>query len=160
MERNLSLIKKDYDIFGLLFIGDGTNIYRIPIFNISVSRNNPPVAVLELVDFEGHLADGGRKDGSFICTIFLEHINKFDHHKLITAFFMFDGASNVQLGGELLKTHYPKVSVMCGVEHTVPLFFTDVSKIPVVNQMIKGNIQLIWFWHISQTSFYIEIKII
>ena len=25
---------------------------------------------------------------------------------------------------------------MCGVEHTVSLFFNDVSKIPVVNQMI------------------------
>ena len=49
---------------------------------------------------------------------------------------MFDGASNLQLGGEILKIIYPKVSVMRGVEHTVSLFLNDVSEIPVVNQMI------------------------
>ena len=52
---------------------------------------------------------------------------------------MFDGASNVQLAGKLLKTHYPNISVMCGVENTVSLFFNDVSKIPVVNQTITAH---------------------
>ena len=52
---------------------------------------------------------------------------------------MFDGASNVQLAGELLKTEYTKVSVMRGVEHTVSLFFNDVSKIPVLNEMITSH---------------------
>ena len=52
---------------------------------------------------------------------------------------MFYGASNVQLAGELLKIYYPKISVMRGVEHTVSLFFNDVSKIPVVNQMITAH---------------------
>ena len=47
---------------------------------------------------------------------------------------MFDGASNVELGGHLLIIHYPKISVVRGVEHTVSLFFDDVSKIPVLNQ--------------------------
>ena len=37
MERNLSLIKKESDIFGLLFLGDGENISRIPLLNILVS---------------------------------------------------------------------------------------------------------------------------
>ena len=52
---------------------------------------------------------------------------------------MFDGASNLQLAGDLLKIYYPKVSVMRGVEHTVLLFFNDVSKIPVVNQKITAH---------------------
>ena len=52
---------------------------------------------------------------------------------------MFDGASNVQLAGELLKIHYPNISVMRGVEHTIYLFINDVSKIPVVNQMITDH---------------------
>ena len=38
MERNLILIHKEYDIFGLLFLGDGTAIYRVPLLNILVSR--------------------------------------------------------------------------------------------------------------------------
>ena len=38
MERNLSLIKKESDIFGSLFLGDGAKISRIPLLNILVSR--------------------------------------------------------------------------------------------------------------------------
>ena len=52
---------------------------------------------------------------------------------------MFDGYLNFQLAGELLKIHYPKVSVMCGVEHIVSLFFNNVSKILVLNQMITAH---------------------
>ena len=52
---------------------------------------------------------------------------------------MFDGVSNVHLAGELLKIHNPKIIVMRGVEHTVPLFFNDVSKILVGNQMITDH---------------------
>ena len=37
MERNSSLIKKESDIFGLSFLGDGDNISRIPLLNILVS---------------------------------------------------------------------------------------------------------------------------
>ena len=52
---------------------------------------------------------------------------------------MFDGAYNVQLGGKLLKVHYPKLTVMRGFEHTVSLFFNEVSKIPISNQMISAH---------------------
>ena len=142
IERNLSLTRKESDIFELLFLGDGDTIYIIPILNILVSGKNLPVSVLELVDLQGHLEDGGKKDGSFICTRFLEPIIKTDPHKSITYVFMFDGASGVQLAGELLKIHYPKVSVMRGVEHTVSLFFNDVFKIPVLNQMITAHKQI------------------
>ena len=51
---------------------------------------------------------------------------------------MLDGASNVQLAGRLLKVYYPKLTVMCGVEQTVSLFFNDISKILIVNQMISA----------------------
>ena len=52
---------------------------------------------------------------------------------------MSDRASNVQLAGKLLKIHYPKVSIMREVEHTVSVFFNDVTKIPVVNQIITAH---------------------
>ena len=64
---------------------------------------------------------------------------KIDPHKSITDVVIFGGASNIQLDGELLKIHYPKVSVMREVEHTVSSFFNYVSKITVVNQMIKDH---------------------
>ena len=52
---------------------------------------------------------------------------------------MFDRASNVHLAGELMKIPYPNITVMRGVENTVSLFFNDVSKIPVVNQMLSAH---------------------
>ena len=52
---------------------------------------------------------------------------------------IFDGASNVQLAGELLQIHYPNITVMRGVEHTISLFLNDVSKILVVYQMISAH---------------------
>ena len=74
MERNLSLIKKESDIFGFLFIGDGATISIIPLLNILVSGGVIPISVSELFDFQGHIIDGGEKDGSFICNRFIEHI--------------------------------------------------------------------------------------
>ena len=59
MERNLSLIKKGSDIFGLLFLGDGATISKITLFNILVSGGDLPVALLELVDWQVYLEDGG-----------------------------------------------------------------------------------------------------
>ena len=112
---------------------------RVPLLHILVSGKNLPVAVLELVDCQGHLSDGEINNGTFICNRFLEHVKRIDPHKSITDVVMFDGASNVQLAGELLKIIYPKISVMRGVEHTVSLFFNDVSKIPVVNHMITSH---------------------
>ena len=38
-----------------------------------------------------------------------------------------------------MKVHYPKLTVMRGVEHTVSLFFNYVSKITIVNQMISAH---------------------
>ena len=45
----------------------------------------------------------------------------------------------MQLGGENFKIHYPKISVVRGVEHTVYLFFNYVPKIPVLNKMITAH---------------------
>ena len=65
-------------------------------------------------------------------------ILKIIPHKSITDISMFDGASNVQIGGEFSKMDYPNISVIRGVEHTVYLFFDDFSKIQVLNQRITA----------------------
>ena len=46
MKRNLAMIKKEADIFGLLFLGYGAIISRCPLFNILASAKNIPVSVL------------------------------------------------------------------------------------------------------------------
>ena len=58
MERNLSLILKQSYIFGFLFLGVGAIIYIITLLKILVSGGNILVDALELVDCQGHLADG------------------------------------------------------------------------------------------------------
>ena len=46
MKRNLAMIKKEVEIFGLLFLGDGATISRCPLLNILISAKNIPVTVL------------------------------------------------------------------------------------------------------------------
>ena len=139
MKSNLAMIKKEAEIFGLLFLGDGATISRFPLLNILVSAKKIPVNVLESVDCRGHLAERNKKDGTFICNRFLNHMREIDPGKKLTDIVMFDGASNVQLGGNNLKLHSPKITVMRGVGHTVSLFFNDFSKIPISHQMISAH---------------------
>ena len=65
-------------------------------------------------------------------------MKEIDPDKTFSDIVMFGGFSNVQLLGRLLKVHYPKLKVICGVEHGV-IIFNDVSKIPIVNQTISAH---------------------
>ena len=67
------MIKKEAEIFGLLF-GDGDTTSWCLLLNILAAEKNIPVAVLEIVDCQGHLADGNKKYGTFICNQFLNHM--------------------------------------------------------------------------------------
>ena len=67
MKRNSAIIKKEAEIFGLLFLGDGATISRCPLLNILASAKNIPITVLEIFGCRGHLSDGNKKDGTFIC---------------------------------------------------------------------------------------------
>ena len=55
---------------------DGATISGYPLLNILDSAKNIPVFVLGIVAFQGHLADGNKKYGTFICNQFLDHMNK------------------------------------------------------------------------------------
>ena len=46
---------------------------------------------------------------------------------------------NVQPEVRPLKFYYPKLTVICGIEHTVLSFFNDVSKIPILHQIISDH---------------------
>ena len=78
MKRNLAMTKKEAEIFGLLFLGDGATISICPLLNIMASGKNTPVAVLDIVDCQGHSADGNKKYGTFICNQFLNHMKEID----------------------------------------------------------------------------------
>lgn len=44
----------------------------------------------------------------------------------------FDGESNMQLTGQILKAIFPKISVLLEMEHVLSLMFEDISKIKIV----------------------------
>lgn len=67
----------------------------------------------------------------------MPHIERLDPNKTLCDCLYFDGASNVQKGGRIIEAKYPRVSVMHGVEHVVSLFFSDVAKIPIVQNLIQ-----------------------
>ena len=52
---------------------------------------------------------------------------------------MYDEASNVQIGGELVIINYPMLTVMHSVKHTISIFFNDDSQITIVNQIITAH---------------------
>ena len=103
------------------------------MLNILSSGEKIPVAVLEIVDCQGRLADVNKKCGIFIYNQFLGHMKETDPRQKLPDIVMNNGASNVQLSVIILKVHCPQLKVMHGVEHTVSLFFNDVSKIPIVH---------------------------
>ncbi len=53
------------------------------------------------------------------CETYFSHYEKFDPHKDRINVVAFDGASNVQKAADLLKEHFPAVTVMQVVEHTI-----------------------------------------
>ena len=72
----------------------------------------------------------------FSCNQSLNHVKEIELAKILSDIVMFDGSSNVQLASRLLKVHYPKLTVMRGVEHKVWSFSNDYSNITIVNQII------------------------
>ena len=120
--------------FGVTVFGDGATIKTVPLLNVLAAGVNNPFALLDIVDCTNHLAQGGMKDATHIANIIHPLIAQLesetdDHNRLcvgIVDLVFFDGASNVQNAGELLRVKHPRITVGHGAEHVVSLFFSDV----------------------------------
>ena len=78
MKSNSEIIKREAEISGLLFLGDGATISRYTLLNILVYRRNILLSVLEIVDCKGHLDNGNKKYGKLFCNQFMRHIEEID----------------------------------------------------------------------------------
>ena len=58
------MIKREAEIFGLLFLWDGFTNIRATLLSILASMGNTPVDILEIVYWQGNLADDGKKNGT------------------------------------------------------------------------------------------------
>jgi hypothetical protein len=84
-----------------------------------------------------HLVDGGKKNATFIASLFDPWVTKLDPQNTRIDCVFFDGASNVQKAGHLLAAKYPRVQVLTCAAHSVSLFFSDlVNKLWEIKLML------------------------
>ena len=132
-EQMRTLISEAH-IFGITIFGDGATVKTIPLFNILAAGVNNPFALLDIADCTGHLAEGGKKDAKYIAKVIMPLIQQIESEEDILKrksqgtvdLVFFDGASNVQNAGEILRAFNPRITVGHGAEHVVSLFFSDV----------------------------------
>jgi hypothetical protein len=127
--ENKTLLCNEASNFGLSFIGDGATIKRMPLLNIlGLCATTPPITIA-IVDCTNHMQAGGKKDASYIASLFEEKVGEYDPGNVNTDVFFFDGASNVQKAGEVLMAKFPHSFCFHGGEHVVSLFFSSIARI-------------------------------
>ena len=67
----------------------------------------------------------------------LPHMQKIDPEKTLFDLNAFDGAANVQKAGALIEQHFPRCSVIVGIEHTVSLLFGKVMAVRPMQEMCQ-----------------------
>lgn len=138
MKKNMHMLLTDIDVFGLCYYGDGATVNKMLLINILACGVHCPVAVLEIVDCSNKVSEGGKKDAKYISSLFRPHIESVERLKPNTTDVLyFDGASNVQLAGNLIGVKYPCVITLHGAEHVIALFFSDVFRFPEVNALYQ-----------------------
>jgi hypothetical protein len=120
-------------VFGITVFGDGATIKTVPLVNVLAACVNNPFALLEITNCTAHLAKGGKKDAKYIAKIIMpliqlmeseEDIHKKTYSGLVDLVF-FDGASNIQNAGKILRAFNPRITVGHGAKHVVSLLFAD-----------------------------------
>ena len=97
-----------------------------------------PPFTISVQDCTEHLQDGGKKDASYVATLFEAKVREYDRSNILTDAFFFDGVSNVQKAGEILVAKFPHSFCFHGGEHVISLFFSSISKIkPIRLLMLK-----------------------
>ena len=136
MATNRKKLILEAGTYGILYVGDGATVKKYPLANMLSMGIHCPPAVLEICDCTGHMQLGGKKDAKFIAGRFIPIIRSLDPNGFYSDVVFFDGASNVQLAGQILAEHFPRMTCLKGVEHCVALLFTDLAKIDVVKDTI------------------------
>ena len=126
--KSLGDLKKKAPIFGLCLYGDGATIVRSPLINILASSPDNPQCVLDVVDCSSHCSKGKKKDAHFIAQTALKCMKQVDREKELFDLVIFDGASNMQKGAELIAQHFPRVSTAVGTEHVVSNYIGKIAE--------------------------------
>jgi hypothetical protein len=131
-EQNKADLLKFAKVFGLAFLGDGATILRMAMMNILAMSGAFPPMTISIQDCTKHMAEGGKKDASYIADLFDKKVMEYNPLKTCTDVFYFDGVSNVQKAGEVLMARFPCSFCFHGGAHVVSLFFSSIAKIKPV----------------------------
>jgi hypothetical protein len=124
IERNKLL--KEAKIYGVTVHGDGATVQKKPLTNILAAGVHMPVHVLEISDATKYMKGVEKEDVRYVASLVRPHIDRIEEKARWTVDLVaFDGASNVQKGGEILLAAYPRATLIHGTEHVISLFFQD-----------------------------------
>ena len=129
-KQQMVILSSKARIFGVTVFGDGTTIKTVPLVNVLAAGVNNSFA-LDIADCTEHLQAGGKKDLKHIANIVKSLIELMegvvDVHKKklrgIVDLVFFDGASNVQNAGEILRAYNPRITVGHGANMLCLCFF-------------------------------------
>jgi hypothetical protein len=117
------------------------------LMNILAMSSAFPPMTISIQDCTKHMAEGGKKDASYISDLFEEKVMEYHPLKTCTDVFYFDGASKVQKAGEVLMARFSCSFCFHGGKHVVSLFFSSFAKIKPVKVchvfVLPGYIQSI-----------------
>lgn len=122
--NNMKSCLNESNIFGVVLLGDFVTIKRMPSLNVlGLSANSPPV-VLGVKDCMSQFLLG-EKIAKFVSECFSKYLEVLDPTRSKFDLLFFDGASNMQIGGQDIGDIYPRITCLCGIEHCITLFFSD-----------------------------------
>jgi hypothetical protein len=124
MKKNKEQLLNNINVFGFSLYGDGATVKKMPLINVLASGAYLKTALLEIVDATSYMKKGGKKDASYISSLFRPHIDEYEKEHLNSVdYCSFDGAANVQKAGRILQAHYTRIVLTHGAEHVLSLFF-------------------------------------
>ena len=106
--------------WGSLEMVDGATSIKTSMMNILASSPNKPSCVLDAIDCSKHMLHGSEKDAWFIAKNILPLMKTFYPCKDRINVVAFDGASNFKKAADLLKEHFPAITVMQGLSTPLP----------------------------------------
>jgi hypothetical protein len=129
LEKNMFLLKKELELFGMMTYGDGATVKKMPLINVIASSAYLHMVVLDIFN-----CSWGKKDTRYIASLVHPHIDKFEVEcPKCVDYVTFDGASNVQKAGDVLCGAYPRIVVTHGAEHVISLHFQEISGLPILS---------------------------
>lgn len=108
---------------------------------------------MDVVDSSKHMAEGGIKDAEYLAKQIIPVMLRADPHRVLFNMAVFDGAGNVQKGGQAIAARFPHVITIHGGEHVCSLFVGKVFQEPCMI-LLKNFTAIVSFFFHCYTYFF------